>query len=588
MSVGKSNWTSLCVIETAIAAASRYERRGSPAIDTMSTPSGHGCSSIRHVLRGAGVALALLAGAPADAFELREVSSAWGVDFRHHHGGSGERYMVETVVGGVVIFDYDGDGDVDLFFVDGGPLPGYAGEEIRSRLFRNDGPGRFVDVTGSAGIVFDVYGCGATAGDFDNDGDLDLYVTAFGPNQLLANDGDGGFSKITEAAGVGDRLWSASAAFADVDRDGHLDLYVANYVDFTLENHKFCGDRQRNLQGYCHPSAYEGVPDRLYRNRGDGTFVDVTRESGLEGATEAGLGVAFADVDADGWPDVYVANDADPNFLFRNLGDGTFEDVSLLSGTAYDETGKAEGSMGVDFGDLDNDGWLDLVVTNFEFEFNALYKNVGGRTFIDHRFPSGFGEKSKLDLAFGVALVDLDHDGDLDIVIGNGHILDNAKEFNSVSRYAQSNRIFENVGSGRLQSRSDHGMDTVAATRGVAVGDLDLDGDLDVVVVNSNEAAEIYENRSALGDHRSIQVDLIAAAGNRHGVGARIDLVTEAVPQQTREVQTASSYLSQDSMTVHFGVGTARHVDQLSVIWPSGRRQRLEGLPAGRRFRLFE
>ncbi len=532
------------------------------------------------------MAAALLATSPLSSFELQEVARSWGIDFRHHHGGSGERYMVETVVGGVVFFDYDGDGDVDLFFVDGGPLPGYRGDQIRSRLYRNEGPGRFIDVTASTGIELDVYGCGATAGDYDNDGDPDLYVTAFGANRLFRNNGDGSFSNATEAAGVGDRLWSSSAAFADVDRDGDLDLFVANYVDFTLENHKFCGDNKRDLQGYCHPSAYEGVPDRLYRNLGDGTFDDATREAGLEGATEAALGVAFADVDADGWPDLYVANDADPNFLFRNRGDGTFEDISLLSGTGYDETGKPEGSMGVDFGDLDNDGLSDLVVTNFEFETNALYKNVGGGLFIDYRFPSGFGETSLLDLAFGLALVDLDNDGDLDVVIGNGHILDNAEQFNPVSRYAQANRVFENVGPGRLQSRSDHGMDSVKVSRGLAVGDLDLDGDLDVVVVNSNDQAEVFENRSPLPTRGWLQVDLRSTDGNLIGVGARLDLEATGMRPQMREVQTASSFLSQDSATAHFGLASATSVERLRVWWPNGRRQRFERLPVSHRILL--
>lgn len=522
-----------------------------------------------------------------ESIRLREVSAAWGVDFRHHHGGSGKRYMVETVVGGVVLFDFDLDGDVDIFLVDAAPLPGYEGEEPRSRLFRNDGPGRFVDWTDVAQLSLATYGCGGTAGDVDNDGDFDLYVTAFGANELLRNEGDGSFTRATAEARVGDPLWSMSAAFSDTDRDGDLDLYVTNYVDFTLDTHKFCGDRRRTLQGYCHPSAYEGLPDRYYRNRGDGTFVDATVEAGFGGATHAGLGVAFGDVDGDGWPDLYVANDADPNFLFHNRGDGSFADVSLPSGTAYDEIGTAEGSMGVEFGDVDRDGDLDLVVTNFEFETNALYKNSGSRIFIDSRFPSRIAEPSLQDLAFGVVLVDLDHDADLDLVIANGHILDNAAEFDPNARYAQVNRVFENLGAGRFRALRDHGLSAVRVSRGLAHADLDGDGDQDLVIVNSNDRAEVLENLAPAEKGGWLKVDLRGAQTNHFGVGARVE-VELGSGGQLQEVQTGSSYLSQSSLTAHFGLAGADRVGGLTVRWPSGEAQRILGLPVNRSLLIFE
>ncbi|HUP42511.1 MAG TPA: VCBS repeat-containing protein, partial [Thermoanaerobaculia bacterium] len=425
------------------------------------------------------------------ALRFRDAAERWGLVFRHHHGGSGERYMVETMVGGVVIFDYDGDGDPDVFFVDGGPLPGYEGEEPRSRLFRNDS-GRFVDVTDDSGIEVAAYGSGAVAGDADGDGDLDLYVTAFGPDQLFRNQGDGTFTDATAEAGLGDGAWSVGATFFDPDRDGDLDLYVVRYVDFTLAGHKFCGDAARGLQGYCHPEAYPGLPDRFYRNRGRSSerpwFEDATEAAGLAGPRYAGLGVVAGDLDGDAWPDLYVANDKHPNLLFRNRGDGTFEDHSLLSGTSHGERGEAEAGMGVDLGDVDGDGRLDLVVTNFEVETNALYRNLGGGLFTDARFPSGVAAGSLTMLAFGVALVDFDHDGDLDLVVANGHILDNAPAFSPRSRYAQPNQLYENLG-GRFREVAGAGLDAVRVSRGLATGDFDGDGDRDLVIVASNGLA---------------------------------------------------------------------------------------------------
>ncbi len=531
------------------------------------------------------LAAATMAAPLAAGIRFREVSDAWGLDFQHHHGGSGERYMVETMVGGVVVFDYDLDGDPDVLFVDGGKLPGYQGEEPRSRLFRNEGGGRFVDRTTAAGIAVEGYGCGGSAADYDGDGDPDLYVTAFGPNRLFRNEGDGTFTEVGAAAGVDDPLWSASAAFGDADRDGDLDLYVANYVDFTVATHKFCGDEKRNLQGYCHPGAYEGLPDRYYRNRGDGTFEDATREAGLQGAEEAGLGVIFADLDGDGWLDLYVANDADPNFLFRNRGDGTFEDLSLLSGAAYSDTGSPEAGMGVDAGDVDGDGLLDVVVSNFELETNALYKNLGGNVFLDARFVTNVAEATLPDLGFGLALADFDQDVDLDLVVANGHILDNAEEHNKNSRFAQRNRVLENLGGGRFRSAPDDGLDLVRPSRGLATGDFDGDGDLDLVISNSNQRAEAYENLGA--DGRFLLIDLDGTDANRLAVGARLDLQATG-PVQLREARTASSYLSQNAATLHFGLGAAERAERLIVRWPRGARRAYLHLPADHRLRLYE
>jgi hypothetical protein len=530
------------------------------------------------------VPLLLLAwsAATAEGIRFREVSREWGIDFRHHHGGSGQRYMVETMVGGVVMFDFDGDGDQDLFFVDGGSLPGYAGEPARSRLFRNDGNGHFTDWTEKAGLKVTVYGCGGTAGDIDGDGDLDLYVSGFGAGQLFRNNGDGTFTDVTAKSGVRDPLWGSSSAFVDADNDGDLDLFVVDYVDFALTDHKFCGDAKRNIRAYCHPDAYNGQQVRFFRNRGDGTFEDATQAAGFAGAVGPGLGVVFGDIDNDGWQDVYIANDTKPNFLFRNKGNGTFEDLSLLSGTQLGEQGQAEAGMGVDMGDYDGDGLLDIVVTNFAQETNALYRNLGSGAFLDSRSPSGIAEPSLPFLGFGVAFADLDQDGDLDLVVANGHVQDNTAELAPGSEYAQRNQVFENLGNGKFREDKGTGMDGVRVHRGLAVGDLDGDGDLDVAIATSNQPCEVYENVTAggAGGHW-LQVDFAAPAGNRFAIGARVELEAGG-KRQIRDVKTASSYLSQNALAVHFGLGKSEKVDRLTVRRP-GKVQVFEGVPGDRR-----
>jgi hypothetical protein len=516
----------------------------------------------------------------AEGIKFREVSRDWGIDYRHHFGGSGHRYMVETMVGGVVMFDFDGDGDQDLFFVDGGSLPGYTGEPARSRLFRNDGGGHFTDWTEKSGIKVQSYGVGGTAGDIDGDGDLDLYVTTFGgPNQLFRNNGDGTFTDVTAKAGVGETLWSASAAFADVDNDGDLDLFVVNYVDFAVNDNKVCGDPKRNLPGYCHPDVYHPLPSRFYRNRGDGTFEDATQAAGFGGAVGPGLGVVFGDIDNDGWQDVFIANDNKPNFLFHNKGNGTFEDISLLSGTSMGNKGRPEAGMGVDMGDFDNDGLLDIVVTNFELETFGLYKNLGGDAFLDNRAPARIAEPTLMSLGFGTAFADLNQDGNLDVIFANGHINDNTAEYMEGSVYRQRNQVFENLGDGKFREDKDAGMNGLHAHRGLATGDLDGDGDLDVAVVSSNEPCEVYENITAGGKY--LQVDFAAPTGNRFAIGARVE-VEAGGKRQIRDVKTASSYLSQNALSVHFGLGKSSSVDRLTVRRP-GNVQVFENLPANKR-----
>lgn len=544
--------------------------------------------------------LSLASGANGGEIRFREVGPAWGLDFRHNAGVSGRMYMVETMAGGVVVFDYDGDGDDDVFFVDGGRLPGYEGPRPRSRLFRNDtgeATPSFVDVTDAAGIDFGGYGMGGTAGDVDGDGDVDVYVTAFGSNELFLNLGDGRFRAAGAGRGVDDPRWSASAAFGDVDRDGDLDLYVVNYTDFSLANHKFCGPGgNANAQpateqlrigettggrGYCHPDMYNGVHDRLYRNDGRGFFTDTTRESGLDNVAEAGLGVVIGDLDGDAWPDLYVANDKDPNLLLRGVDGVRFEDESLLSGAAHDRNGNAEAGMGVELADLDGDGRQDLVVTNFALETNAFYAGAGDGIFLDRRYPSGLAQPSLKHLAFGVNALDADLDGDNELFVANGHIQPNPAHIGEIGTYAQPNQLFENLGEGRFRERLDVGLDQVHPSRGSAVADLDLDGDLEVIVVNSNQNAEVYENRTS-GQWLALDVSL----AHQVAVGVRIVLVA-GDHLQARETRAGSSYLSQSTLTTFFGLGASESVDRLVVRSPGGGLPLVAlDLPANRRLEV--
>jgi enediyne biosynthesis protein E4 len=515
------------------------------------------------------------AASPPAAQLLVEATGAWGVDFVHDPGAAGELRFPEMMGGGVAVFDADGDGDLDLYFVNGAPEPGsaVAGPSPVNRLFLQGADGRFADATEGSGLGDPGYGTGVAIGDFDNDGWDDVFVSNVGQDRLFRSRGDGTFTDVTAAAGVGDPAWSAGAAFADVDGDGHLDLYVANYVDFTVEDHEFCGDRSRGIRGYCTPVVYRPVADRFYRNRGDGTFRDATAAAGFAGPLGAGLGVLFADFTGDGRPDVYVANDLTPNFLFLNRGDGTFVDESLLSGAAYSDTGKAEAGMGVDAADVDGDGRLDLVVTNFELETNGLYLNQGSGLFLDGRYASGLAEPSLLRLAFGVAFGDFDHDGLEDLAVANGHVLDNPGQMAAQTPYRQPNQLFVQGPRGRFREARGSGFDEISrASRGLALGDLDGDGDLDLVLTNIAGPARLYRGEPPAGHW--LLVDAVdPALGGRRALGARVR-VEIGGRSWVRTVQGAMSYLSSSDPRAHFVFGPRGSLTsataRVEVRWPDG------------------
>jgi hypothetical protein len=512
-----------------------------------------------------------------------EISREAGVNFRHTNGASADKHLVETMGSGGVLFDFDDDGWLDLFLVDGGSLadPRVA-RQASHRLYRNSGGARFEDVTARSGIRHVGYGMGACAGDYDNDGRVDLYVTSFGTNTLYRNLGHGAFDDVTREARVGTPLWSVGCAFTDIDRDGDLDLFVVNYVEASADRTPFCGNARLRLRFYCHPLNYDPLPNTLYRNDGNAGFTDISTEAGIAAHRGNGLGVVATDVDEDGWPDLFVANDSVPNFLFRNRDGRRFEEVGLRSGVAVATDGQARAGMGVDAGDVDGDGRAELVVTNLDFETHSLFRGLGRGLFSDATVETGIGVATLPFVGFGVVFLDVDHDGHLDIVVANGHIMDNAPQYRAGATYAQRNLLLHNRG-GRFRDlgpSAGPGFAIEKVSRGLASGDIDNDGDLDLLVTNSGQSIDLLRND---GGERlnSVFVRLVGMRSNRDGIGARIAL-TAGGRTQVREVKAGSSYLSQNDTRVHFGLGVATLADRLEVRWPSGQTETLRDLPAGR------
>ena len=478
---------------------------------------------------------------------FRDVTDAMKLDFRHVNGFSAERRLVETMGSGGALFDFDNDSDLDLYLVQGNSLSLPTETFPKNRLYRNDA-GVFVDITASANVGDTGYGLGAVAADYDSDGYRDLYVTNLGKNVLYRNNGDGTFTDVTEQTEVGCPLLSASAAFADIDRDGDLDLYVCNYVEYALETDIPCYYKN-TLRIYCGPNEYHGIADVLYRNNGDGTFTDVTKSAGVYEPTTRGLGVVFTDVNGDGWVDISVANDMSPNTLFINQGDGTFQEEGVIRGVAYNGDGLANGSMGIDAGDYDNDGDIDLWVSNFALEANCLMQNDGDGYFEDVTFDTNLADPSFYALGFGTRFIDFDNDGWLDLLVGNGHIWDNVKKIDAKQSYAQPVQLFRNQGGKQTDSinfteiTAEAGLDkTPYVVRGMLFGDIDTDGDVDVVLCQSNRPTVILSNE--VGNANAwLTVKLAGADGNTDAIGAQVQVEADGA-MLLREVICGASYLS--------------------------------------------
>ena len=537
-------------------------------------------TAVTHLLFPVLLAPAMLAIRQGGSLRFVNVADSAGVSFKHENGASPAKYMPETMAGGALIFDYNDDGWPDLFFVNGGSFADRrVASSARHRLYRNMANGKFADATESSGIGISGFGMGACSADYDNDGWPDLYVTAVGSNKLYHNTGKGAFGDATEKAGVSAGLWSTSCAFGDIDNDGDVDLYVARYVDFSVDNNKYCRLLE-DVRAYCHPNVYNGVPDILFRNNGDGTFSDITKEAGVNKVGN-GLGVVFGDYDDDGWIDIYVANDSTPNFLYHNKSKGVFEEVGFWAGAAVGGDGKALAGMGTDMGDIDGDGLLDIFVTNLDGQTHSLYKNAGKGLFTNTTFPSGVGEATLPFVGFGAAFLDYDNDGDLDLSIANGDVIDNIKRLRDSTSYEQLNLLLRNDGTGKFTSvgpTSGPGFALKKPSRALVTGDLDNDGDLDIVTTNVGATADLLEND---GGNRanSILIRTVGSKSNRDGIGARLRLFVDG-KVLVRDVKAGSSYLGQNDLRVHFGLKDRQRADRLEVRWPGGAVDLVENVQA--------
>ena len=508
---------------------------------------------------------------------LRDVTPATGIDFRHTDGSGGKRYIVETVSAGLATFDYDGDGLIDVYFLNGAPLKGTQTDVLpRNALYRNLGDFHFEDVTDPAGAGDTGHGLGVAAADYDNDGDQDLYISNYGPNVLYRNNGDGAFSDVTEQAGVAtgngipaDSKVGAGVCFLDADRDGHLDIYCANYMQFTYAVHK--APSVDGVPRYAGPKDFDPEADLLFKNDRDGTFTDVSLESGVAAHKGTGMGMVCLDYDNDGDTDIIVMNDVRGNFMFENDGAGHFEEIGLVAGMAYNVDGTELGSMGADSGDFDNDGWIDFFQTSYSNELPALYRNTGAGFFEDVTRPSGAAIGLYQYVNWGIGFVDFDNDGDRDLFVANGHLQDNVHLFDDTTAYCVRNAVFMNTGKGKFVNVSDQcgdGLLPKLSSRGAALDDLDNDGRIDVVVLNSRREPTIIRNESETGNHW-LQIRLRGVKSNRDGVGARVEVVAGQL-RQSDEVHSGRGYQSHFGMRLHFGLGRHERVDKITVRWIGG------------------
>ena len=536
-------------------------------------------------------ALAIVAAAPAGDIRFTDVTSDAGVAFVHQSSATSNKYLVETMGGGVALFDYDNDGRLDVFFTNGakiddplpvGKRPDKSDAKYWNRLYRQTQGGTFVDVTekaGLSGMPQNYYGMGVAVGDYDNDGFEDLYVTNFGGNTLYHNNGDGTFTDVTGRAGVGASGWSASAGFFDADNDGKLDLFVTRYVDWTFETNRYCGEKKPGYRAYCHPDNYAGVANILYHNNGDGTFTDVSTKAGISNPNGKGFGVAFADYDRDGYMDIYVANDSVQSFLYRNNHDGTFSEEGLVAGVGFNEDGKTFAGMGVDFADYDNDGQPDIVVTDLSNERYKLFHQNADGSFRDATNTSGLGGLTLLYSGWSTRFLDYDNDGWKDLFVAQGHVMDTIEKTSPNLTYQQPPLLLRNE-SGRF-SRVEPGdaFTQTWAGRGAAFGDLDNDGDVDVVLSNVGQKAVVLRND---GGNRNnwLAIQTVGTTSNRDGIGCLVKVVSASGLSQSFTVNTAVGYLSASDKRLLVGLGSDATAKLVEIRWPSGIVQRFENVAA--------
>ncbi len=547
---------------------------------------------MRACLLAFGSWLLLIAGAASSDVRFADVTKVSGVSFTHRNSATSNKYLVETMGGGVALLDYDNDGRLDIFLTNGakiddpmpaGKLPDKSDPAYWNRLYHQNADGTFVDVTEKAqltGMPQNRYGMGVAVGDYDNDGFDDLYVTNYGGNTLYHNNGDGTFTDVTSRAGVGASGWSASAGFFDDDNDGRLDLLVTRYVEWTFQNNRHCGEKQPGYRSYCHPDNFEGTTSLLFHNNGDGTFADVSEKSGLARSIGKGLGVSFADYDNDGFTDVYVANDSVQCFLFHNNGDGTFSEVGLTAGVGFNEDGKTFAGMGVDFADYDNDGRPDVVVTDLSNERYMLFRQNPDGSFRDVTNLSGIGAATLSFSGWSTRLFDYDNDGWKDLFVAQGHVMDTIEKTAPNLRYLQPPLLLRNE-SGRFV-RVDAGdvFQQPWAGRGAAFGDLDNDGDVDIVLSNVGQNAVVLRNE---GGNRNnwIQIKTVGTTSNRDGIGSRVKVVAASGKSQYFTVSPAVGYLSASEKRLTVGLGPDASAALVEIRWPSGVVQKFENVKAG-------
>ena len=524
-----------------------------------------------------------------------EISQRLGINFQHQASHTSKKYLPETMGSGVALFDYDNDGRLDIFFVNGAPLsdptpkgtiPQKTGPKYWNRLYHQKAGGEFEDVTEKAGLQGTGYGMGVAVGDYDNDGYEDLYVTAYGGNKLYHNNGDGTFSDVTAKAGVGGSGWSTSAAWVDLDGDGFLDLVVLRYLEWDFDD-VWCGEHKEGYRAYCHPDYFKPARPLVYHNNGDRTFTEVAEKLGLSKLAK-GLGVAFADYDRDGHIDLFFANDSMVEFLYHNKGDGTFEEVGLVSEVAVDIDGRTYAGMGVDFADYNNDGWPDIVVTDLANQRYALYQSNRDGTFTYASTPSGLAGMTLSHSGWGVRFFDFDNDGWKDLLIAQGHDVDTIEQTNPNLRYREPMLLAHNTGKGFVDVSLSSGevFKQAWVARGMAIGDLDDDGRLDAVVTTNDGPAYVLHNETASANHWLL-LNLVGHKSNRDSIGASVKLVT-ASGQQFATVTTAGSYLSSGDKRVHFGLGRQKSIESIEIRWPSGIVQTLSNIPGDQILQIDE